>query len=380
MKAYVNARVWTGEQYIEKTTILVNQTEIVEIGEDISVPSDAEVIDLEGKFVTPGLIDVHTHLGVHSEGLGNAGHDFNETSEASTPYIRSLDGLNPQDNGFAEAIKHGVTTVQVLPGSANVIGGEIVAVKTVGTVADQMVIKSPSGMKAALGENPKRIHGSKGKAAVTRMGVAGLLRQELMRAEDYNESLINKTVHTRDLGMEQLAKVIRKEIPLRVHAHRADDIVTIIRIKKEFDIDITIEHCTEGHLLIDFLVENPVPIAVGPTMSAKSKQELANKAWDTMVLFEENNIPFAITTDHPVITIDHLLTTVKTAVNHGLSEETALRAITSQAAIHIGLEDKVGSLKPGLDADLVIWTESPFNLMAKVEQTIIKGETVYSQV
>ena len=379
MKAYINVNAWTGTTYIEKASLLVDSGQIQTIGTDIIIPNDAEIIDLDGKFVTPGLIDVHTHLGVHPEGLGSAGHDFNETSAASTPYVRSLDGLSPQDNGFAEARKNGVTTVQVLPGSANVIGGEMVAVKTVGTVADQMVIKSPSGMKAALGENPKRVHGSKGKAAVTRMGVAGLLRQELMRAEDYNKGLENQTINSRDLGLEQLAKVIRREIPLRVHAHRADDIVTIIRIKNEFNIDITIEHCTEGHLLIDFLFENQVPIAVGPTMSAKSKQELANKAWDTMVLFEQHNIPFAITTDHPVVTIDHLLTTAKTAVNHGLSEETALRAMTSQAAIHIGLENQVGSLKEGLDADFVIWSESPFHLMAKVEQTIINGKTVYSQ-
>ncbi|MBM0067247.1 amidohydrolase [Alkalicoccobacillus gibsonii] len=379
MKAYINATVWTGFEYIEEAQLVINGGKIEAIGRDVTIPSEAEIIDLSGKYVTPGLIDVHTHLGVHPEGLGIEGHDFNETSDASTPYVRSLDGISPQDKSFIEARKNGVTTVQILPGSANVIGGEIVAVKTIGHVVDEMVIKSPSGMKAALGENPKKVHGSKGKSAVTRMGVAGLLRKELMRAEDYQKSLENGTVTSRDLGLEQLAKVIRREIPLRVHAHRADDIATVLRIKNEFNIDVTIEHCTEGHLIVDHLANNPVPIAVGPTMSAKSKQELANKAWDTMVLFEERNIPFAMTTDHPVVTIDHLLTTVKTAVNHGLSEETALKAITSQAAVHIGLADQVGSLKEGLDADLVIWNDSPFQLMAKVEQTLINGETVYNR-
>lgn len=379
MKAYINVTGWAGEQFVEQMTVLIDQGKIQSIDQDLPIPEDAEIIDLAGKFVTPGLIDVHTHLGVHTEGIGSDGHDFNETSEISTPYIRSIDGLNPQDNGFAEARKHGVTTVQVLPGSANVIGGEIVAVKTVGSVADQMIIKSPSGMKAALGENPKRIHGSKGRSAVTRMGIAGTLRKQLMRAEDYNQALQNDSMTTRDLGLEQLAKVIRREIPLRVHAHRADDIATVIRIKKEFNIDVTIEHCTEGHLIIDFLKDNPVPIAIGPTMSAKSKQETANKAWESMVEFEKKQIPFAITTDHPVITIDHLLTTVKTAVNYGLTEETAFKAITSQAAIHIGLEDQLGSLKSGLEADLVIWNEHPFSLHAKVEETIIRGVTVYQR-
>ncbi|TSB46200.1 amidohydrolase [Alkalicoccobacillus porphyridii] len=379
MKAYVNVNAWTGEQYIERATILVDHGEIKEVGTNVTIPSDATRIDLNGKFVTPGLIDVHTHLGVHTEGIGSDGHDFNETSEISTPYIRSIDGLNPQDNGFAEARKHGVTTVQVLPGSANVIGGEITAVKTAGIIADQMVIKSPSGMKAALGENPKRIHGSKGRSAVTRMGVAGTLRKELMRAQDYNKAVQDGAIATRDLGLEQLSKVIRREIPLRVHAHRADDIATIIRVKKEFNIDVTIEHCTEGHLIPDYLKDHLVPIAVGPTMSAKSKQETANKAWETMVEFEKRGIPFAITTDHPVVTIDHLLTTVKTAINYGVTEETALKAITSQAAAHIGLGEKVGSIKPGMDADLVIWSEQPFSLLAKVEETMISGETVYQR-
>ena len=380
MKAYINVSAWTGEQYIEDAVIVINEGKIKACGTDVTIPPEAEVINLEGKFVTPGLIDVHTHLGVHTEGLGSDGHDFNETSDISTPYIRSLDGLNPQDNGFAEARKNGVTTVQILPGSANVVGGELLAVKTVGSVADEMVRKSPSGMKAALGENPKRIHGSKGRSAVTRMGVAGTLRKELMRAEDYNEARKNNALATRDLGLEQLAKVIRREIPLRVHAHRADDIATVLRIKKEFSIDVTIEHCTEGHLITEHLKNNLVPIAVGPTMSAKSKQETANKAWETMVEFEKNQIPFAITTDHPVITIDHLLTTVKLAINHGLSEESALKAITSQAAKHIGLADQVGSLQSGLEADLVIWSEKPFALLAKVEETIISGKTVYTRL
>ncbi|MFC0469407.1 amidohydrolase [Halalkalibacter kiskunsagensis] len=379
MKAFVNGTVWVGTgETLRGAKVLVNNGKIIGVGKDITIPAEAEIMDVTGKYVTPGLIDVHTHLGVFSEGLGQAGHDFNETTDAVTPYIRAIDGINPFDRGFEDARMAGVTTVQIMPGSANVIGGEMSIVKTYGTVVDEMIVKSPSGMKAAFGENPKRVHGGKGKLPVTRMGVASLFRQQFMKAQDYKKGLEAKEVKTRDLGMEQLVKVLNKEIPLRAHAHRADDIATLLRLVKEFDINATIEHCTEGHLITSYIAKHNVRVSVGPTMTSRTKQELNNKGWHTLGELEKHDIPFSITTDHPVVTIDHLLTSALTAVKYGLSEEAAFRAITIRAAEHLGIEKQVGSLEEGKDADLVIWSDAPFSALAIVEKTFIKGKCVYN--
>ncbi|RNA66744.1 amidohydrolase [Alteribacter keqinensis] len=377
MKAYTNATLLDGlGNTIKNGTVLIDSEKIIAVGEHITVPGDAETIDCEGKFVTPGIIDVHTHLGVHEAGVGAEGRDFNETSSAVTPHIRALDGINPRERGFQDARECGVTTVQVMPGSANVIGGEMVVLKTAGHVIDDMLIRNPSGMKGAFGENPKRIHGQK---VVTRMGVAGLFRETLIKAEDYKRKKDNGELKDRDLGMEQLIPVLEKKIPLRTHAHRADDILTAIRIAKEFDLDLTIEHCTEGHLIAKEVAESGYQVSVGPTMSTRSKVELADKGYHTLVELEKYDVPISITTDHPVIGIEYLLTQVTAAVKAGLSEETAFRAITSQAARHLGVEDRVGSLEEGKDADLVIWTKHPFDAYAEVVETVVNGQTVFSK-
>jgi imidazolonepropionase-like amidohydrolase len=376
MKAYTNGKfiLGTGE-VLDNGVLITKQNKIVAIGNDISIPEQAKIIDLKGKTVTPGIIDVHTHLGVHEEGIGAAGADFNETTSASTPYVRALDGINPLEKGFEVARSSGVTTVQILPGSANVIGGEIVTVKTAGKIVDEMVVRNPSGMKAAFGENPKRVHGD--KQTKTRMGIAAVFRQEFVKAQNYLKKLEKGEEVTRDLGLESLAKVLRKEIPLRAHAHRADDIVTVLRLAKEFNIDVTIEHCTEGHHIADFIKKHNVMVCVGPTMSARSKIENADKGWHTLLALEEAGIPFAITTDHPVVGIEYLITSVAHAVKNGLSETTAWKSVTINAAKHIGIEDRVGSLEVGKDADFVIWSSHPFDVNAKVEQTIIDGEVVF---
>ncbi|MBM7094940.1 amidohydrolase [Bacillus sp. H-16] len=377
MKAYTNATLLDGlGNTIKNGTVLIDSEKIIAVGEHITVPGDAETIDCEGKFVTPGIIDVHTHLGVHEAGVGAEGRDFNETSSAVTPHIRALDGINPRERGFQDARECGVTTVQVMPGSANVIGGEMVVLKTAGHAIDDMLIRNPSGMKGAFGENPKRIHGQK---VVTRMGVAGLFRETLIKAEDYKRKKDNGELKDRDLGMEQLIPVLEKKIPLRTHAHRADDILTAIRIAKEFDVDLTIEHCTEGHLIAKEVAESGYQVSVGPTMSTRSKVELADKGYHTLVELEKYDVPISITTDHPVIGIEYLLTQVTTAVKAGLSEETAFRAITSQAARHLGVEDRVGSLEEGKDADLVVWTKHPFDAYAEVVETVVNGQTAFSK-
>lgn len=377
MKAIKNGTILTGTgETIKQGTLLIQDGKVLEVGQRVDTPANAKLIDATGKYVTPGLIDVHTHIGVFSEGLGRTGHDFNETTAAATPYIRAIDGIYPFDQGFEDARQSGVTTVQIMPGSANVIGGEMVTVKTVGTVVDEMIVRSPSGMKAAFGENPKNVHGGKGKLPVTRMGVAALFRQQLYQAQDYLKRFEKGELEKRDLGMEQLAKVLRKEIPLRVHAHRADDIATVLRMVDEFDLEATIEHCTEGHLIADHIAKYNVKVSVGPTMTSRTKQELVNKGWHTLIELEKHGIPFSITTDHPIVTINHLVTSAIQAVKAGLSEQSAFQAITLRAAEHIGVEQQVGSLEKGKDGDFVIWSDHPFTATAQVEATYINGKCV----
>lgn len=339
-----------------------------------AIPEHCRRIDARGKIVTPGLIDVHTHLGVTEQGVGKEGYDINETSHSITPEIRALDGINPMESGFSDARKSGVTTVQVMPGSANIIGGEMVVLKTAGNIVDYMIVREPSGMKAALGENPKRVHGERGKQPVTRMGLVAKLRETLIQAENY----MKNRQAARHLGMENLVKVLRKEIPLRIHAHRADDIVTALRIKREFDIDITIEHCTEGHKIADFIAENGVRVSVGPSMSSRSKVELQDKNWSTVKVLLDAGVPCAITTDHPVIGIEYLITSAIHAIRGGITEQQALRAITLDAAKHLGVDSKVGSIEKGKDADFVIWSGNPFDLRSQVEKVFIDGKLVFS--
>jgi imidazolonepropionase-like amidohydrolase len=366
-------------QKVESGHIVIENGKIKAVTtEQPNVPSDqATVIDASGKFITPGLIDVHTHLGIHEEGIGKEGHDFNETSSPATPHVRAIDGINPRDKGFEDARRAGITTVQVMPGSANVIGGEMAIIKTTGKTINEMIIKYPSGMKAAFGENPKRVYGDKGKLPVTRMGIAALFREQFIQAQTYLQKIESGKEVERDLKMENLAKVLKKEIPLRAHAHRADDIMTVIRLAKEFGFHYTIEHCTEGHHIANYIAENKIHVSVGPTMSSRSKIELADKGWHTLLALRDAGVPFSITTDHPVVGIEHLMTSAILAVKHGLEESLALQAITLNAAKHLGIEDRVGSIEPGKDADIVIWSGDPFDLRESVELTMINGEIVF---
>ena len=359
---------------IENGKIKAVATELPNISVD-----QMNIIDASDKFITPGLIDVHTHLGIHEEGIGKEGQDYNETSSPVTPHVRAIDGINPREKGFEDARKAGVTTVQVMPGSANVIGGEMAVIKTAGQTIDEMIIKQPSGMKAAFGENPKRIHGDQGKLPITRMGIASLFREQFIQAQTYLQKIEKGGEVERDLKMENLSKVLKKEIPIRAHAHRADNIMTVIRLAKEFDFDYTIEHCTEGHHIAKYIAENGVRVSVGPTMSSRSKVELADKGWHTLLALRDAGVSFSITTDHPVIGIEHLMTSAILAVKHGLDESTALQAITLNAAKHLGIEDRVGSIEAGKDADLVIWSGDPFDLRENVELTMINGEIVFQK-
>lgn len=374
MLAITNAKVMNGRQEVfEGQTLLIEDGKFVSV-DATEVPADCNVIDAKGKVVTPGLIDVHTHLGVSEGGVGREGADFNETSDPITPEVRAIDGINPLEVSFSDARKAGVTTIQVMPGSANIIGGEMVVMKTAGHIVDEMVIKNPSGMKGAMGENPKRTYGSKDKLPITRMGLAARMREKFMEVEDY---IKNGSNGKRDLGLEQLAKVLRKEIPMRIHAHRADDILTVLRLKQEFGFDLTIEHCTEGHKIANYIAKfEDVRVSVGPTMSTRSKVELKDKGWDTIKVLWDAGIPVSITTDHPVVGIEYLLPSAIYAIRHGLTEQQALQAITLNAAKHIGVADRVGSIEAGKDADFVIWDGNPFDLATNVEKVFIDGKEV----
>lgn len=364
-----NAVIWDGTGKIaEAGELFVYEGKFAPVP-DRGLPAGCTVIDAGGKIVTPGLIDVHTHLGITEEGVGKEGKDHNETSSPVTPQLRAIDGINPMDSGFADARRAGITTVQVMPGSANVIGGEMSVLKTAGRIVDEMIVKSPSGMKAATGENPKTVHGGKGKMPTTRMGVAALLRENLIAAQNYLDSDKNE----RKLDLENLAKVLNREIPLRIHAHRADDILTALRIQREFDIEMTIEHCTEGHLIADYIAGHDVRVSVGPTLSTRSKVELKEKTWTTVKALLDAGVPCSLTTDHPVVGIDYLMTSAVHAIRHGITEEQALRAITIDAARHLGVEDRVGSIAVGKDADFVIWDGHPFDLLSRPETVFIEG-------
>jgi len=376
MFAIKNAHLHLGTgEVIENGSFLVKDGTFQQVNQVKDV--DCQVFDVKGQTITPGLIDVHTHLGVFEDRVGEAGHDFNETSSPITPHIRAIDGINPNDTAFMDARKGGVTTVQIMPGSANVIGGEMLVVKTYGNIVDKMAIRTLSGLKAATGENPRKVYGSKGKMPTTRMGVAALLRKKLIEGQNYLKKL-DEGKAERDIELEVIVKVLKREIPLRIHAHRSEDIATALRIKKEFNLDMTIEHCTEGDMIADYIAEHDVAVSIGPTMSSRSKIELSNMGWHTLPILEAAGVPVSITTDHPVVPIEHLMTSAIYAVKDGpFSESSALQAITLNAAKHLGVEDKVGSIESGKDADFVIWDGDPFDLRTDVVATYIEGKVVY---
>lgn len=382
MLAITNGKIHTcAGDVIDRGTVLIENGKIKAIGKDIDIPKEAKLIDAEGHMVTPGLVDAHTHIGIGEEGIGFEGRDYNEMTNPVTPSMRGIDGIYPDDEGFVRARSGGITTAVTGPGSANAIGGTFVAIKTVGRRIEDMIIKDPVAMKVAFGENIKRVYNSKNQEPMTRMGIASLIRKTLYKAQAYmekKENLKEGEVFEIDLDMEALIPVLKKEIPLKAHAHRTDDIFTSIRIAKEFDVRLTLDHCTEGHLIADILGEEGYDAIVGPSLSSASKYELRNKSYITARTLYENGLKVAIITDAPVIPLEHLSLCAGLAVRSGLPEEEALKAITINAAEITGIDDRVGSLEVGKDGDLVIWSDNPLRDVYTLPlYTIINGEIVF---
>lgn len=385
MLAIKNARIYSVDKpVIEKGTVLIDKSKIAAVGENLSIPDNVETIDAGGESMFPGFIDAHSHLGLRESSIGFEGSDSNEATDPITPNMRAIDGFNPMDVSVKEAREAGVTVCATGPGSANVVGGAFMAVKTYGIRVDDMVIKNPVAMKIALGENPKRIYDAKGKTPSTRMGTAAMLRELLARTKRYNQQIqqAGKDVSKLpkyDAKLEAMLPVIRKEIPLKAHAHRADDIFTALRIAKEFDLKITIDHCTDGELVADHIAKEGVAAVVGPSFGHRSKFELANKSFITPGILSKAGVKVAITTDSPVTPLHTLPLMAGMAIAAGMGFNEALRAITLNAAEIIGIEDRVGSITPGKDADLVIFKGYPFEISAKPWMVLIDGEIVTGQ-
>ncbi len=369
---------------IASGTVLVSEGKIREIGPEVVLPEGCQVIDAQGATLVPGFIDAHCHVGLWEEGIKFEGDDGNEMTDPITPHMRALDGINPLDMGFEDARSAGVTTIFVLPGSANVIGGQPVCLKTAGIDIDAMTVRHPAGLKVAFGENPKRVYQAKSKMPSTRMGIAALMRQTFVDAQTYARKVerakeSGEPGPDRDLRMEAVSLSLARRVPMRAHAHRTDDILTAIRIAEEFNLDLVVEHCTEGHKIAPLLAEKGVRAVVGPSLSCRSKVELRERNYETAAILQQAGVMVAIMTDHPVVPIHHLTLCAALAAKAGMGREAALEAITLNAARICGVDHRVGSLEPGKDADMVLLSGHPFDIETNVLNTWIDGVVVYQR-
>ncbi len=401
MIAIVGGKVMTITQgTLEKGTVLVEGGRIVAVGEEIEIPEDAQVYDASGKVVMPGLIDAHCHVGLFPDGIGWEYSDGNEMTDPITPHLRALDAVHPEDPAFEELVSAGVTTVLTGPGSANLIGGQWVCLKTPPKASvEQMVLLEPAGMKMALGENPKRVYGEKKKLPSTRMGNAAALRAALVDAQNYlekwrryeadlaqfeakaeagDEDADPPRLPERDLKLDALGRVLRREMRARVHAHRADDMLTAIRIAEEFKLDLTLEHATEGYKIADILATKGIPVTAGPILFSRVKYELKGMTPRNPGALARAGVKVAIQTDESSAT-KYLAINAALAVREGMPEKAALEAITINAAEIIGVADRVGSLEVGKDADIVVLNGHPFDYCTVPELVLVDGLVAYQR-
>lgn len=357
-------------------SILIKNDKILEVSPYISLPdsADCEVIDMNRQLVMPGLVEAHCHMGITEEKKGKEGDDCNESVHPITPMLRAIDAINTMDAAFHDAVRTGITTAMIGPGSANVVGGQFAVVKTSGRCIDDIIVKAPAAMKVAFGENPKANFSELGTSPVTRMAIAGMLRRELTCARQY----IKQRGHgAEDFHYEAWVPVFEGKIPLKAHVHRVDDIFTAIRIAKEFGLKMTLDHCSEGHLIAEELAKEGFLAIVGPDLASRNKIEVQNAAFKTAGVLARHGVMVAITTDHPVSLIQSLPLCAGLCVKNGLSMENAFRAITIDAARICGVADRVGSLEAGKDADIAVYDGNPMEIFTNTLMTIINGKIVY---
>lgn len=379
-----NAKILTmaGVNY-DNGCILIEGKKIIEVGKDINVNNNdiSEIIDASNCLVMPGIIEAHCHIGIKEERKGFEGDDCNEIAEPITPYLKGLDGVNPMDSTFHNALSAGITGVMVGPGSSNIVGGQFLFIKTHGRVIDNMIVLEPAAMKVAFGENTKVNYNNKNVMPTTRMSIAGLLREELFEAQQYYKNKKNAeqsgNSFDKEFRKECWLPVLNKEIPLKAHVHRADDILTAIRIAKQFDLRLTLDHCTEGHLIASEIKESGFPAIVGPTLTSRNKIETQNADFKTAGILHKAGVKVAITTDHPVVRIQDLAICAGFAAKEGLGIEEGLKAITINAAEICNVSHRVGSIEIGKDADIAIFDGNPMEVFTRTMYTIIDGEIVY---
>ncbi len=372
MIALTNGKLYTMENgIVEQGTILLDGTKIVAVGADVAIPAEAQVIDVEGRIVTPGFIDAHTHMGIDEEIHQPIGDDCNEMTEPNTAELRAMDAINYRDLAFQDAVQAGITTVMITPGSANVFGGLITVMKTAGKTYKEMLINGEAGLKMAFGENPKRVYGEKDKTPSTRMATMAIARQGFYEAQEY----IKKSDEDKEFSLqtEHIAKALNGGIPVRAHAHRADDIMTAIRLRDEFNLDLVVEHCTDGHLIADELKEANVPVTVGPSLSNRAKVEMEHVTFRTPGVLANAGVDVALITDHPCTPIQYLSICAGIAVREGMQEYDAFKALTITPAKILKIDDRTGSLKAGKDADIVVWDNHPFEIKGKPNMVFING-------
>ncbi len=400
----------TKESIKEGFILIDDQGKIKKIGKGKNVPKEAEIIDASNLIAFPGIIDSHCHATVFEESIGMGLQDGNEGTDPITPHIRVLDAINLADKGLRRAVAGGITTISVAPGSGNVVGGQLTTIKTAGKIVDDIIIQENSGMKCAFGENPKRAYGGMQKTPSTRMGSLGLFRQLMIETEnymskfeDYSKKLkqykedlkdyqekkkidkdkdikkpVEPTKPDKNIKYEAMIPVFKKQIPLRAHAHQANDIVSAIRLAREFDVNIIIDHCSEGHLILDYLIKNNVAAVIGPTMSYKSKIETRNKTWKSLGILHNAGILVALTSDHPVTHVQYQFIYAIIAHREGLSRQGAYEVLTINGAKILGLEKRIGSLEEGKDADILLLSGDPLDARTKVEKVFIDGNLVFN--